>query len=37
MKKSVMCHFNNLLRRTAGGVMPVFDYSKPCLERSGPR
>ena len=28
MKKSVVCHFNNSLRRTAGGAMPIFDYSK---------
>jgi hypothetical protein len=36
MKKSVCFNYNFLLK-TAGGAMPIFDYVKPCQERSGPR
>jgi hypothetical protein len=32
MKKSVIFNYNSL-RKTAGGAMPIFDYSKPFLER----
>ena len=32
MKKSVVFNYNSL-RRTAGGVMLIFDYSKPSLKR----
>lgn len=37
MKNTVTIKYNYSLNRTAGGAMPIFDYSKPCLERSGPR
>ena len=36
MNRSVVFNYNSLLK-TAGGAMPIFDYSKPCFERSGPR
>jgi hypothetical protein len=36
MKKSVIFNYNSLLK-IAGGAMPIFDYSKPFFERSGPR